>query len=174
MTYKLPLEWLQPVKMARIIAHWTGGAYKASDLDKQHYHVITEGSGLVVRGKHLISDNVNISDGVYAAHTKDCNTGSIGVSLACMAGALENPFHAGRFPMTEIQWSRQVEIIAHLATFYGIPVTDKTILTHAEVQPNLGIKQNGKWDYTRLAFDPSVIGAKACGDRLRRDVKARM
>ncbi|NSZ57755.1 N-acetylmuramoyl-L-alanine amidase [Agrobacterium tumefaciens] len=174
MTYKLPLEWLQPVKMARIIVHWSAGAYRASDLDKEHYHFIIEGTGNIVRGDHTIADNVNTADDNYAAHTRGCNTGSIGVSFASMAGAIESPFNPGKFPLTETQWARGMEVIAHLASFYKIPVTDKTILTHAEVQPNLGIKQNGKWDITRLPFDASLIGAKACGDKMRRDVKARL
>lgn len=174
MTYKLPLEWLQPVKMTRIIAHWTAGGYRASTEDKAHYHFIIEGTGNVVRGDHTIADNVNTTDDDYAGHTRKCNTGAIGVSLACMAGAVENPFNPGKYPMTEAQWARAMDVIAHLASFYKIQVTDKTILSHAEVQPNLGIKQAGKWDFSRLAFDPTVIGAKACGDKMRRDVKARM
>lgn len=174
MKYRLPLEWLQPVKMSRIIAHWSAGAYRASELDKWHYHIIVEGSGNVVRGDHTISDNVSTADDDYAAHTRGCNTGSIGVSLACMAGAIESPFHVGKFPMTETQWHRAMDVIAHLAEFYKIPVTPKTILSHAEVQPNLGIKQAGKWDFTRLPFAPNVIGAKACGDKMRAEVKARL
>lgn len=38
MTYRPPLEWLQPVKMSRIIAHRSAGAYQASEHDKEHYH----------------------------------------------------------------------------------------------------------------------------------------
>lgn len=167
MTYKLPLDWLQPVKMSRVILHWSAGANKASELDKEHYHIIVEGNGNVVRGDHQISDNVNTADGDYAAHTRGCNTGSIGVSLACMAGAVESPFKAGKYPMTETQWNRAMEVIAHLASFYKIPVTDKTILSHAEVQKNLGIAQAGKWDVSRLPFDSKTIGAKACGDKMR-------
>lgn len=172
MTYRLPLDWLQPVKMTRIVAHWSAGAHKASEIDKEHYHIIIEGSGNVVRGDHTISDNVNTADNDYAAHTRGCNTGSIGVSLACMAGAIENPFNPGRYPMTLAQWNRAMEVIAHLADFYKIPVTNKTVLSHAEVQANLGIKQAGKWDFTRLAFAPSIVGAKACGDKMRAEVKA--
>ncbi len=52
----------------------------------------------MVRGDHTIADNVNTADDDYAAHTRSCNAG---VSLACMAGAVESPFHAGKFPMTE-------------------------------------------------------------------------
>lgn len=174
MTYKLPLEWLQPVKMTRIIVHWSAGSYRASDLDKKHYHFIIEGSGNVVLGDNSVADNMNTGDSIYAAHTKGCNSGSIGVSFASMAGAVESPFNAGKFPLTEAQWARGMDVIAHLASFYRLLVTDKTVLTHAEVQPNLGIKQAGKWDITRLPFDPSLIGAKACGDKMRRDVKARM
>lgn len=174
MPYKMPLEWLQPVKMTRIIAHWSAGAYKASDADLEHYHFIIEGTGNVVRGDHTVSDNVNTADDDYAAHTRGCNTGAIGVSLACMAGAIESPFSAGKYPMTEAQFARAMDVIAQLAAFYKIPVTDKTILSHAEVQKNLGIKQAGKWDFTRLAFKPELVGAKACGDYMRAMVKARL
>lgn len=172
MTYQLPVDWLPQVKMSRIIAHWSAGAYAVSTLDLQHYHFITDGNAEVHRGKYSIADNVSTADGAYAAHTRGCNTGSIGVSIACMAGAVEQPFNAGRYPMKLSQWNRTIEVIAALARFYKIPVTNKTILSHAEVQPNLGIKQNGKWDYTRLPFAPGVIGAKACGDKMRAEVQA--
>lgn len=67
MKYRLPLEWLQPMKMSRIIARWSAGAYRASELDKEHYHLNIEGSGNVVRGDHTIADNVNTADDDYAA-----------------------------------------------------------------------------------------------------------
>ena len=89
-----------------------------------------------------------------------------------MLNAQENPFKAGPYPMTKVQWDRLVLVIASLCRFYKIPVTPKTVLSHAEVQGNLGIKQAGKWDFTRLAFDLYVKGAKACGDRLRSEVTA--
>jgi N-acetyl-anhydromuramyl-L-alanine amidase AmpD len=117
---------------------------------------------------------VRTGDGDYAAHTRGCNTGSIGVSLACMAGATETPFNAGKFPMTEKQWVAMIEGIAQLCKFYKIPVSPQTVLSHAEVQGTLGIKQAGKWDFTRLAFDPTVKGAKACGDRMRKEVAAKL
>ncbi|MGF7055404.1 hypothetical protein GGC47_004615 [Bosea sp. OAE752] len=46
-------------------------------------------------------------------------------------------------------------------------MTPKTVLSHAEVQGTLKIAQRGKWDIARLAFDPSAVGAKACGDTFR-------
>lgn len=167
MTYRIPLDWLQQVRMSRVILHWSAGTNTVSDADKEHYHFIIDGKGNVVRGDHTIADNVSTGDGDYAAHTRGCNTGAIGVSMACMAGAIESPFSAGKFPMTETQWNRAMEVIGHLASFYKIPVTDKTILSHAEVQKNLGIMQLGKWDVSRLPFDPKTVGAKACGDKMR-------
>lgn len=172
MTYQLPLDWLQPVRMTRVVLHWSAGGWKASELDKEHYHFIVENDGNVVRGDHIIADNVNTADDDYAAHTRGCNTGAIGVSMACMAGAIEQPFNAGKFPMTETQWNRAMEVIAHLASYYKISVTKKTILSHAEVQTNLGIQQAGKWDVARLPFDPKTVGAKACGDKMRARVTA--
>ena len=127
-----------------------------------------------MRGDHAISDNLNCADDDYAAHTRGTNTGSIGVSLACMAGAIEAPFNAGKYPMTRQQWDGIIQGIAQLCKFYKIPVTPETVLSHAQVQKTLGIKQAGKWDFTRLAFDPSVVGAKACGDRMRSEVSAKL
>lgn len=46
------------------------------------------------------------------------------------------------------------------------------MLSHAEVQTTLGIRQSGKWDVARLAFDPSVVGAKAVGDLFRKRTAA--
>lgn len=168
----VPPTWMQRCEMKRVIAHWSAGAYTVSALDKEHYHIIVDGDGKLAKGDHDISDNVNTADDDYAAHTRGTNTGSIGISLACMAGAIEKPFNPGRYPMKKIQWDAMVAAIADLASFYSIPVTPKTVLSHAEVQGTLGIKQAGKWDFTRLAFDDSVVGAKACGDKMRAEVQA--
>jgi hypothetical protein len=89
-----------------------------------------------------------------------------------MAGAIENPFNAGDYPMTETQWRVLAHVVAELCGAYSIPVSRETVLSHAEVQSTLDIAQSGKWDYTKLAFDPSISGALVCGDRLREDVSA--
>ncbi|YP_010115323.1 endolysin [Sinorhizobium phage PBC5] len=168
----IPAEWLPPAKMLRIICHWTAGNHKATSFDREHYHLLVEGDGTLVRGLPSITLNEAPAKKGYAAHTLNCNSGSIGVSLCCMAGATEAPFAAGSAPMTPIQWSKLASVVAELCRHYRIDVTPKTVLSHAEVQPNLGILQRGKWDYTRLPFDPSVKGATAVGDRLRAAVKA--
>ena len=157
--------------MKRIIFHWSAGTHKASELDKKHYHFIVEGDGTVVTGKYKPEDNLSTADGVYAAHTLNCNKDSIGISLACMAGAVEAPFSSGKYPMTKAQWDAGVALGAKLAKLYKIPVSTKTVLSHAEVQGTLGIKQKGKWDFTRLSWAPDVKGATACGNLLRNQIE---
>jgi len=173
----IPAEWMPVAKMDRIIVHWTAGRYAASDLDRNHYHMLVEGDGYVARGKRSIKDNEvigNKSSDEYAAHTRACNTRSIGVSMCCMAGAIERPFNAGQYPMLKVQWDSMTSVVAQLCKRYGIAVTDKTVLSHAEVQPNLGIAQSGKWDFSRLAFDLSINGPAAAGSKMRNEVKAKL
>jgi hypothetical protein len=166
----VPLEWMPTCDMIRVICHWTAGAYTAGEADREHYHILIEGDGALVRGWYSIKDNVSTSDGIYAAHTKNLNTGSIGVSMCCMAGAVESPFSVGAYPMTETQWEMLARVVADLCGFYEIPITRETVLTHAEVQGTLGVAQQGKWDVTRLPFDPAIEGATVCGDILREAV----
>lgn len=170
----IPASWLPAATMKRVILHWTGGAHTASALDRAHYHFILEDDGNAVRGDRSIKDNEAPIRGNYAAHTRACNTGSIGVSLACMNGATESPFQSGRYPMTEAQWDAMIDFVAGICRAYGIKPTPETVLSHAEVEGNLGIWQRGKWDYTRLSFDPSIKGARAIGDRIRAAVQARL
>lgn len=171
----LPSGWMPNAPMKRVIIHWTAGSYTASALDKEHYHFLIQGDGCVVRGSVPVNANVPpLREGRYAAHTLNANSYSIGVSLCCMANATESPFNAGSYPMKEVQFKSAINVVAALCKHYNIPVTDKTVLTHAEVQPNLGIKQRGKWDITHLAFDPSTVGARAVGDKIRRLVKEQL
>lgn len=132
--------------MKRIIIHWTAGGHTPSGLDKEHYHFIIAGDGSVHNGKFPVEANIKPISGKYAAHTLNCNTGSIGVSLAAMAGAVERPFNAGRAPITKKQEEALTTLLVKLCDKYGIPLTPQTVLTHAEVQPTLGIAQRGKWD----------------------------
>ncbi|MDK1377085.1 MULTISPECIES: peptidoglycan recognition family protein [unclassified Sinorhizobium] len=170
----VPVDWMPSAKMERIICHWTAGAHKASEFDRSHYHILIEDDGKIVRGIPSINLNEAPAREGYAAHTLNCNSGSIGVSLCCMGGSHEQPFDPGKYPMTQKQWGALTSVVADLCRRYGINITDKTVLSHAEVQNNLGIQQRGKWDFTRLAFDPSIVGAKACGDKLRAEASAKL
>jgi hypothetical protein len=160
--------------MERIINHWTAGTYKPNATDKSHYHILIDGDGNEVAGDHPISANEKPKGNNYAAHTLNCNSGSIGVSCCSMAGAVESPLDYGKCPLTEAQWAKLIEVNARLCKQYGIPVTPKTVLSHAEVQANLGIRQRNKWDISHLKFRPDLVGAKAVGDELRKQVAKRV
>jgi hypothetical protein len=166
----VPDEWMPSARLERIILHWTAGSNTASDFDRKHYHILIEGSGRVVRGIPSIAANgigAPASAGARASHTLNCNTGSIGVSMCAMRGAVERPFNPGPSPLTRIQWETAARVVAILCRRYGIAVDRRRVLSHAEVQGSLGITQRAKWDVSRLAFDPSVAGATACGDLFR-------
>lgn len=157
--------------MKRLILHWTAGSNKASTVDLEHYHYIVNGDGSVVKGDHKVEDNLSTSDGIYAAHTKGCNGGAIGVAMAGMMGA-EGPGKLGKFPLTKVQWDACMALVKKLLKQYKIAVTPTTVLSHAEVQNNLGIKQNGKIDISfGVPGKPELKTAKACGDLIRASVK---
>jgi len=168
----VPSAWMPAADMKRIHVHWTAGAHKANATDKKSYHILVEGDGKLVRANKSIKANEKGSGMKPAYHTLHANTGAIGISMCCMAGAKEKPFNPGKWPMTQAHWDTMIEAVADLAKRYDIPVTPQTILTHAEVQPNLSIKQHNKWDVTRLAFDSSVKGYKQVGDKMRKQIVA--
>lgn len=152
----LDADWLPTASMKRVIVHWTAGGYTANDIDRKAYHILVRGDGRLVRGTHSIADNASTADGVYAAHTLNCNTGSIGVSACCMMGCVRSPFAAGRAPMRESQWRLMAEVTAELCRFYRIPVSPQTVLGHGEVQATLGIRQRDKWDPMVLPWEPDM------------------
>lgn len=154
-------------RMRRIIGHWTAGGGRASDLDRRHYHRLIEHDGTVVIGTEAIEDNIVTSDGDYAAHTLRLNTGSIGIAMCGMRDAIEYPFSPGPSPINEAQFSVFCAVIADLCVEHSIPVTPETVLTHAEVETTLGVKQRGKWDIAVLPWDRSRAGSRAVGDYMR-------
>lgn len=151
--------------LEHIIAHWAVTRYKCDENSKHHYHFIYDGDGKETVGHYTPEANISVSDGAYAAHTLDCNKGSIGVSCAAMLGA-ESETNYGNYPITAAQFNSMCAGIARLCIKYGIRVTPKTVLSHAEVQETLGIVQRGKWDISVLPH-VNLRGAKACGNFIR-------
>ena len=159
--------------MERVILHWTAGTNTASALDKRHYHYIIQGDCSIVDGIFAPEDNESTAT-PYAAHTRNLNTGSIGVALAAMHGAKESPFNAGKYPITEKQVDALVNWVARLCDDYGIAVTPETVLTHGEVAGNLGVGQRGKWDVNWLPGMTQAGHPSATGDLLRVKIKTAM
>jgi peptidoglycan hydrolase-like protein with peptidoglycan-binding domain len=156
----------------RVILHWTAGSNSAGKRDRIHYHAIVEGDGEVVTGHESVADNVVTTDGDYAAHTLNLNTRSIGIALAGMHGASERPFDPGKYPLTERQLDSAAQLVADVLRKYGIPLTRETVLTHAEVEPTLGVEQRGKWDITWLPGREDVGDPVEVGDELRRRIES--
>ncbi len=148
--------------MKRVIVHWTADDYATGAIDLAHYHILVRFDSTLVRGIHEISDNIYTSDGDYAAHTRGCNSGSIGISADCMQGAIESPFNPGPYPLLKTQWLTLARVAAELCRFYRIPITSKTVLQHGEVQRQLGIRQLGKWDICKLPWVPQMASEAVC------------
>ena len=159
---------LDNASMKRIILHWSAGTNAVNSVDKQHYHIIIDGDGVIHKGNYSIKDNESTKDGKYAAHTLGTNTGSIGVSLAGMLGATEKD--AGKYPINKKQVETLISILKILVKHYKITVSDKTVLSHAEVEKNLGILQRGKIDICMLPFDMTYNTPKKVGDYIRKRV----
>lgn len=162
--------------MQRIVLHHTAGGLIPSAFDKRHYHRLVDGNGSVHDGLHPTSANAPgkpLLSGQYAAHTRGLNTGAIGVSMACMANAQwSNPCGCAAFP-TPVQVEALIAEVARLCREYSIPVSRRTVLSHAEVQTSLGIAQAGKWDFD---YDPfGVMDSRdplKIGDMLRDRISA--
>lgn len=161
--------------MKRIQIHWTAGAHKANSVDRKSYHRLIEGDGNIVIGDHPISSNVPpLRRNEYAAHTWSANSYAIGVAMCGMRGAVERPFNPGPSPLLQDQVSAMVYLVADLAQEYDIDITRETVLTHAEVQRTLGIKQRSKWDVMWLPGMDAPGDPIEVGDELRARIRAAM
>jgi hypothetical protein len=166
----VPPAWMPVCAMTYVTLHWTAGAYVASSADKEHYHIIIESDGKLIRGDKPISANVSTADDDYAAHTASANTKNIGIACACMAGAVESPFNAGKYPLTEVQWLTAAKVAAELGAFYSIKPERTKMLSHSEWQPTMGVPQSGKWDIGRLPWSPGLSNSEV-NDAWRAKVK---
>lgn len=158
----------------RIHWHWTAGAYGEIMLELDAYNILIDENGNEVDGTFPPGAQANYRVGYAASHTRNANTGAIGVSLDCMAGAQEWPFRAGRYPMKEAQVEALATVTARLCKRYDIPVSRWSTLSHAEIQPTLGIRQRFKWDITWLPGMARPGDPVEVGDRLRDMVRAAM
>lgn len=154
--------------------HWTGGGHRATDLDRDHYNYIIEADGTIIEGKNSPEDQRSTADGIYGQHTARLNTRNLGIGLCGMAGAKEFPFTPGPSPITEKSFRVAMGLMAKLAGAFAIPITPDRVITHAEAEPNLGIKQAGKWDITHLPWNPDIRGARQVGDYMRMLIREAM
>lgn len=160
--------------LSRVKWHWTAGAYGVIGLETRAYNGIIGPDGGFVAGDFPMQAQASYAVGRAASHTLNCNSHAIGLSMDCMAGAKERPFNVGSSPMTWAQVYGLVVNTAIICQSFWIPVTRWSVLSHAEVQPTLGIKQRNKWDVTWLPDMDKPGDPVAVGDRLRQMVRAEM
>lgn len=154
--------------LKRVHLHWTAGAPGVNPKESDSYnYVITWPDGEIVACVPVARQIPPLVNGAYAAHTKGANSYAIGVSIDAMAGAQERPFKKGKYPITQAQVDALVKLVKKLCKEHNIPVTRKTVLTHAEVQKTLGIKQNNKWDIMWLPGMETTGDPITVGDKLR-------
>lgn len=153
-----------------VVWHWTAGANGLIELEKNSYNFLTDTKGNLYDGNHTIAEQVayDFTKGRGASHTKSMNTGWIGVSQDAMAGANGWPLNWGSHPITWEGIDAMLQKTLEICEEYKIPVSKWTTLSHAEVQPTLGIPQRNKWDYMVLPGDTAVRDAVEVGDILRK------
>lgn len=159
------LPFVHASGITRIHWHWTAGGHRANSTDRGAYHTLFEGDG----SKIEVAPHAAVR-----SHTRNANTGAIGLSMCCMAGANERPFKWGSAPMTSHQLYGLVVESARLCRIYDIPVSPYSTLSHGEVQPTLGIPQDRKWDISALpgmetTKSPLIVG-EMIRDMVRREL----
>ena len=143
-----------------IVLHWTAGNYTPCSTDLLHYHYIIDGDGNISKGKYSPDDNLNCTDGKYAAHCGGGNTGRIGLAICCRKNQATPP--------TRKQVETMCDLAAHLCLAYGLKPKD--CITHAEFgQQNPKTSSYGKIDINSLPY-AKVSGIRECGDYLRNKV----
>ena len=146
----------------RITIHWTAGTYTPNDVDKKAYHFLIDGEGNVIKGVLKPEDNIDCKDGIYARHCGGGNTGNIGVAICAM--------FSNDYPIKRKQIEACCKLCAELCNKYGIRITNRNVVTHAEfgqMYPNT--TSYGKIDITNLPC-VAVYGVCNVGNWIREKV----
>lgn len=147
----------------RIHWHWTAGAYGDIAMERRAYNGLIDQHCNRIDGDFRFEAQARYQVGRAASHTLNANTGAGSLACDAMAGAQERPFKWGSAPLTMDMVWEMCEWTAELCAAYDIPIARSSTLSHAEIEPTLGIKQRWKWDFTVLpgmnnTDDPIKIG----------------
>lgn len=118
--------WSQAESVGRepkIYLHWTAGHYFQKFAD---YHINITADGAI----WLMTEDLS----EVLAHTWKRNTGSIGVTLCCAAGATTNDL--GDEPPTEDQINAMAKVTTALADGLWLTIDKNHVMTHGEAAAN--------------------------------------
>lgn len=155
----------------RIHWHWTAGSYGPGREDIKHYNDLFDERGNHYDGAARAEHQANYDwrRGIGVSHTLNANTGAVGLAVTAMSGADGWPsLRWGSYPLTWAGIDAMLQRTADYCSEFDIPVTRWSTLSHAEVQPTLGIRQKNKWDFMVLPGMDEVMNAVLCGDILRK------
>ena len=136
----------------KIYLHWSAGHYGQFFED---YHINIDSDGSIYASTDDLSERL--------AHTYHRNTGAVGVSLACCAGATSNDL--GDEPPTTAQIDAMAKVVMVLCDEFGLEINKDNVMTHGEAADNIdGIEASEpygcqstceRWDLQYLATDES-------------------
>ena len=136
----------------KIYLHWSAGHYGQFFED---YHINIDSDGSIYASTDDLSERL--------AHTYHRNTGAVGVSLACCAGATSNDL--GDEPPTTAQIDAMAKVVMVLCDEFGLEINKDNVMTHGEAADNIdGIEASEpygcqstceRWDLQYLANDES-------------------
>jgi hypothetical protein len=170
---KRPIDGIE-----RLILHWTagerdipnGGIHVATPEEMRRYHILVEHDEGPTPDP--ADDEINVLAGVpiernagsvrgkpgahrdwtngYAAHTRGFNSGSLGLSLCGMRGAVDyrpgGDVDPGPSPITSRQVDVMLGMIVQFLRIWGYAPTDDRVFTHWEAGAIHGRPQGGRWD----------------------------
>ena len=155
-----------------IIFHWTAGSKGIIEMERKAYNFLFDNDGNTYDGSSTVAEQAMYDwrKGIGASHTRSMNSGWLGLSLDAMAGAAQaNPVKWGKNPITWTGIDAMLEHAMDICEEYSIPVSKWTTLSHAEVQPTLGVRQKNKWDYVILPGETNAFQDPVkVGDKLRK------
>lgn len=108
----------------KLYLHWSAGHYHSLFED---YHVNIDGDGNIYVATEDLSEVLN--------HTYRRNTGSIGIALACCAGATSDCL--GDEPPTKKQIEAMARVIAVVAKALDLTIDLDRVMTHGEAGDNM-------------------------------------
>ena len=108
----------------KIYLHWSAGHY-GQFFDDYHINIDKDGS--------IYSSTDDLSE--VLAHTYHRNTGAVGVSMACCAGATSNDL--GDESPTTAQIDAMAKVVMVLCDEFGMEINKDNVMTHGEAADNI-------------------------------------
>ena len=111
-------------RSVKVYLHWSAGHY-GQFFDDYHINIDKDGS--------IYSSTDDLSE--VLAHTYHRNTGAVGVSMACCAGATSNDL--GDESPTTAQIDAMAKVVMVLCDEFGMEINKDNVMTHGEAADNI-------------------------------------